>query len=102
MRTAFIFVFALGAALMLAGIPSVSAAADTVVTPSIVSPYSANIVPVWSGHHRHWGGWGGYYGGYYPGYSGYYSYPNYGGYSYSPSTTCVWNGYQYTCYNFSG
>jgi hypothetical protein len=36
-----------------------------------------------------------FFGGY-PGYWG--SYPL--EYNTSPSSTCVWNGYQYTCYNF--
>jgi hypothetical protein len=34
----------------------------------------------------------------YPAYRSWGSYPL--EYNTSPSTTCVWNGYQYTCYNF--
>lgn len=47
---------------------------------------------------RGWYGWGpGWYGGY--GYS--YPYGYYGGsYLDTPTRTCVWNGYEYTCYTF--
>jgi hypothetical protein len=43
-----------------------------------------------------WSGWPGLYGGY-----GSWPYGNYGGsYLDSPTRTCVWNGYEYKCYNF--
>ncbi|MGB6064094.1 MAG: hypothetical protein WBG50_04765 [Desulfomonilaceae bacterium] len=42
------------------------------------------------------GFYGGFYG--YPGYSYYGGYPEY--YDTTPSQSCVWNGYSYTCYNF--
>ena len=47
-----------------------------------------------------YGGWG-WPGGYgYSGYgSGYYNYPNSGTRA-VPGQTCVWSGYQWTCYNF--
>jgi hypothetical protein len=47
------------------------------------------------------GGWP-YYGGGYPyGYGGYYyDYPN-GGTRTEPGKTCVWSGYEWTCYKFN-
>jgi hypothetical protein len=48
------------------------------------------------------GGWGWPYGGYgYSGYgSGYLDYPNSGTRT-EPGQTCVWSGYQWTCYKFN-
>jgi hypothetical protein len=96
MRTIFIFLLVLGAAVALMGIPSANAAGDNVMGPSIVSPDSGSVVPIWRSHGRSFGG---FYGGYYPGNYG--GYNSYGTYSYQPSTTCVWNGYDYTCYKFN-
>jgi hypothetical protein len=41
---------------------------------------------------------GGFFWGGYPGYGYSGNYPL--EYNTSPSKTCVWNGYEYTCYNF--
>jgi|GEM_PF-6435510 len=48
-----------------------------------------------------YGGWGWPYGGYgYSGYgSGFYDYPN-SGTRREPGKTCVWSGYEWTCYKF--
>jgi hypothetical protein len=55
------------------------------------------------GHGMHGGHFrGGFLWGY-PGYGLYGSYPGYGysgSYLDTPTRTCVWNGYEYSCYNF--
>ena len=75
--------------------------------PALLASASAGSVPAIQvkgghGHGRFRGGiglgfWPGWYGSY--GYNWPYGY--YGGsYLDTPSRTCVWNGYEYTCYNF--
>jgi len=76
-------------------------ASGSMVDTVIGSGSSGLVVPVhkkgFSKGFGHRGFRGGFYWGY-PGYSFYGGYPL--EYNPSPSTTCVWNGYQYTCYNF--
>jgi hypothetical protein len=103
------------ASLAMAALFSTSALAqqDLVVAPYLAGTAavfalgdntSAQILPV----HK-FGGGKGFRGGFYLGYPGwgygwYGGYP--GGYGYSgsyldtPTRSCVWNGYQYRCYNF--
>jgi hypothetical protein len=66
---------------------------DSVIGNGAPEPFMLVKKGQGSGHRGFRGAffWGGY-----PGYGG--SYPL--EYNTSPSTTCVWNGYQYTCYNF--
>jgi hypothetical protein len=90
-------------------------AADVVVSAQSYAPGSsgagAAVIPVWSKK----GGGVRFYGGGYLGWPGYYGWPGTMGYSESvpdssytssrnnysdPNTKCVWNGYEYRCYQF--
>jgi hypothetical protein len=82
---------------LVAAVPALLAAGNEASVPVIqVHKYKGG------GHFRSgfgWGwsgGWPGSYGGY-----GRWPYGYYGGsYLDTPTRTCVWNGYEYTCYNF--
>ncbi|MGO9571707.1 MAG: hypothetical protein ACLP5H_29630 [Desulfomonilaceae bacterium] len=68
---------------------------DSVVGNAQLGPFML----VMKGHgFGHRGFRGGLFLGGYPGYGYWGSYPL--EYNTSPSTSCVWNGYSYTCYNF--
>jgi hypothetical protein len=72
-----------------------SAIGDSVIGGGTPGPFML----VKKGHGMiHRGFRGGFFLGGYPGYGSWSSYPL--EYNTSPSTTCVWNGYQYACYTF--
>ncbi len=69
---------------------------------------SVPVLPVFKGGHGHRGFHRGFRGGFFLGYPGW-GYGGYGGYPYgsytgsyldTPTRSCVWNGYEYRCYNF--
>ncbi len=68
---------------------------DSVIGNGAPGPFMLVMKGHGSGHR---GFRGGFFLGGYPGYGYWGSYPL--EYNTSPSTTCVWNGYQYTCYTF--
>ncbi|HMK34697.1 MAG TPA: hypothetical protein VK463_06505 [Desulfomonilaceae bacterium] len=117
MKTYIFFSLGITAALMLAVVASVPVYAQSAPTGGVtlVSPVSgtaadaAMIMPVVHGHHGGFRAFRGGFGGYWPGYYGYGyyggSYPGYSdGYGYynEGNQVCVWNGYNYQCYNAYG
>jgi hypothetical protein len=79
---------------------STSGSSPFLASTSIGGGVAAPFMLLTKGHGMgHRGFRGGLWFGGYPGYYGYWGgYPQ--EYTTNPSTTCVWNGYKYNCYNF--
>jgi len=114
MKTMTAFAVGLATALMLVVVMSVPASAQPMygngvtllpLTSGFSGANSATVLPVKGGHHGggfrgglgfYGGGYG--YGPYGSGYGPYYGGDGYGFYQ-EGNSTCVWNGYNYRCFN---